>query len=45
MPQPHEIESWSPRLPSGAVTTWATTPTPNKIRIMVPKNSALSSPR
>src|SRR3954467_8257677 len=45
MPQAQAIESWSPMAPSALVTTCATTPVPNKIRIMVPRNSATSSPR
>src|SRR3954451_14009449 len=45
MPQAQAIESWPPILPSALVTTCATTPTPNRIRIMVPRNSATSSPR
>src|ERR671918_229817 len=44
-PQPHATESWSPRAPSALVTTWATTPTPKMIRMKVPRNSAINSPR
>ena len=44
MPHAQAIESWSPMPPSGAVTTCATTPVPNRIRIIVPANSAHSSP-
>src|SRR3954467_4856499 len=42
-PRPHAqaMLSWSPIFPA---TTWATTPTPNRIRIIVPANSAASSP-
>ncbi len=45
MPHAHAIESWSPRSPAGtAVSTCATTPLPNRIRIIVPANSAISWP-
>lgn len=46
MPQAQAMESWSPAGASvpAVVTTWATTPQPNRIRIIVPANSAQSSP-
>src|SRR5437764_9605577 len=40
-PQAQAMLSWAPMPPA---TTWATTPTPNRIRMKVPKNSEISSP-
>src|SRR5690242_4176783 len=41
-PQPHEILWYSPLVPL-LRTTWATTPSPKRMRIMVPKNSEKAS--
>ena len=46
-PQPKAIELWSPDardFGNPPVTTWATTPQPNRTRIAVPSNSPDNSP-